>query len=36
MYHLYQAIDRLNKLARTQALQVNEKLAKAEKLLATI
>jgi hypothetical protein len=33
---LYHAILELNKLARTQALQVNEKLEKAEKLLAAI
>jgi hypothetical protein len=33
---LYNAIDQLNKLARTQALHVNEKLADAEKMLAAI
>lgn len=33
---LYQAIGELQSLARTRALQVNEKLAKAEKLLAAI
>jgi len=33
---LYSAIEKLQKLARTRALQVNEKLAEAEKLLAAI
>jgi hypothetical protein len=33
---LYSAIGKLQGLARTRALQVNEKLAKAEKLLAAI
>ncbi len=33
---LYLAIEKLQTLARTQALQVNEKLEKAEKLLAAI
>jgi hypothetical protein len=33
---LYEAIGKLQGLARTRALQVNEKLAKAERLLAAI
>jgi hypothetical protein len=33
---LYNAIDQLNRLAKTQALHVNEKLADAEKMLAAI
>ena len=33
---LYEAIGRLQQLARNQALKVNEKLAQAEKLLAAI